>query len=334
MNAPDRAQFLADRRLGVGGTDVAAILGLSPYRTPMSVWLEKTGRQEPTFDPAAEERMFWGSAMEDLVARRYAHLKGARIQRVNTPLVHAGGILRGNIDRAVVPEGRQARWIEAERRLRGADRILEVKTAGAFAERSADWGEPGTDQVPIHYWTQVQTYQGLAQVQEADLAVLFGGQRLAIYTITADAGIFAGIVEQCEEWWRSHVIADVPPQPQSEDEARMLWRAHKPGAVKIVGSDVAEACAELGRIKAQISELERQEQALRDTITCAFGDAEEVQHMGRRLATWRANKPTRKTDWKAVSAAFDPGPDLIESATTETPGARVLRLSATKEPNA
>ena len=333
MNAPDRAQFLADRRLGVGGTDVAAILGLSPYRTPMSVWLEKTGRQEPTFDPAAEERMFWGSAMEDLVARRYAHLKGARIQRVNTPLVHAGGILRGNIDRAVVPEGRQARWIEAERRLRGADRILEVKTAGAFAERSADWGEPGSDQVPIHYWTQVQTYQGLAQVQEADLAVLFGGQRLAIYTITADAGIFAGIVEQCEEWWARHVIADTPPQPESEDEARMLWRAHKPGAVKIVGPDVAEACAELGRIKAQISALEESEQARRDTITCAIGDAEEVQHMGRKLATWRANKPTLRTDWRAVATELEAGPELIEAHTTTTPGARVLRLN-TKEPNA
>lgn len=331
MNAPDRQAWLQARRAGLGGSDIAAILGLSPYRTPMSVWLEKTGRQEPTFDPAAEERMFWGSAMEDLVARRYAHLKGARIQRVNTPLVHAGGILRGNIDRAVVPEGRQARWIEAERRLRGADRILEVKTAGAFAERSADWGEPGTDQVPIHYWTQVQTYQGLAQVQEADLAVLFGGQRLAIYTITADAGIFAGIVEQCEEWWRSHVIADVPPQPQSEDEARMLWRAHRPGSVKIVGSDVAEACAELGRIKAQISALEESEQALRDTITCAFGDAEVIAHMGHKLATWRANKAVRKTDWKAVAADLDPGPDLIESFTTETPGARVLRLAITKE---
>ena len=114
----------------------------------------------------------------------------------------------------------------------------------------------------------------------------------------------------------------------------MLWRAHKPGAVKIVGADVAEACAELVRTKAQIAALESDEQALRDRITCAIGESEAITHMGRQLATWKANKPTLRTDWRAVATELEAGPELIEAHTTTTPGARVLRLSATKEPNA
>lgn len=333
MNAPDRQAWLQARRAGLGGSDIAAMLGQSPYRTPLALWMDKTGRApDAPPDDATAERMHWGTVLEDVVARHYADTNGRRIQRLNTMLRHpACSIALANIDRAVVLDGSRARWDADTGRVLGAERILEVKTAHALAQNGAEWGAPGTDEVPQAYYLQCLWYLGITGVEVADLAVLFGGQRYVEYRITLDAPLFSDLLGEARGWWDRHVVADTPPQPESEDEARMLWRAHRPGSVKIVGSDVAEACAELGRIKAQISALEESEQALRDTITCAIGDAEEVQHMGRRLATWRANKPTRKTDWKAVSAEFDPGPDLIESFTTETPGARVLRLAITKE---
>nr|WP_263422590.1 YqaJ viral recombinase family protein [Vibrio penaeicida] len=43
--------FQFQRRLGIGGTDVAPILGISPYRTPHDVWQEKTGRITPLIYP-------------------------------------------------------------------------------------------------------------------------------------------------------------------------------------------------------------------------------------------------------------------------------------------
>lgn len=335
MNAPDRTAWLAERKKGIGGTDMAVILGLSPYKTPLALWMDKTGRAEDQHAPDAEERMYWGSALEDTVARRYAELKGVRIQRVNEPLVHANGIVRGNIDRAIVNPAISGNVRIRDGRLT-TDRILEVKTAHAMARNSADWGPAGSDEVPQHYWIQVQTYLGLAQCESADLAVLFGGQKMDTYTIAADRELFADLLTEAEAWWRRHIVADVPPDPRCEDDARRLWKSHVAGREKIVAVDVADAVKTLSAIKGSIGTLEDQAQALRDRILPAFGDAEAISYMGRKLATWKANRAGSKTDWRAVaeSLADQVSPEIFalirDENTTTTEGARVLRLN-TKE---
>jgi putative phage-type endonuclease len=339
VNAPDRAVWLAERRTGIGGSDIAALLGLSPYKTQVELWLDKTGRA-PDIEPDADqaERMHWGNVLEDVVARHYAALRDVKIQRINTMLRHpAYPAALANIDRAIVTEGSRARWDDGAGRVLGADRVLEVKTAHAMAQGSAEWGEPGTDEVPQHYWMQCQWYLAITGLPFADLAVLFGGQKFCEYTIPADAGLQGDLLAQAQGWWQRHVVEDMPPDPTTEADARTLWRAHKAGVEKIVDTDVAQAVAELQRIKAQIGNektegtLEYRMQQLRDVICAAFGEAEAITHAGRKLATWKANKPSVRTDWKAVAAALEPVPELVAEHTTETPGARVLRLSAAKE---
>ena len=348
MNAPTRAEFLAERKKGLGGTDLSVIIGLSPYKTPLELWLEKTGRAEQQPAPDAEERMYWGTVLEDVVARRYADLTGRKLQRVNEPLVHPAGVVRGNIDRAIVnPE--IAGTVRFKDGRLTTDRILEVKTAHAMAANSADWGTPGSDEIPQHYWIQVQTYLGLAQVDVADLAVLFGGQKLATYTIQADRGVFADLVDAANTWWEKHIVGDLPPDPSTEDDARRLWKSHIAGKELIVDATVADAIEELARIKEQIGSekqegsLEHRAKQLRDIILPAFGDAESISYMGRKLATWKANKASSKTDWKAalINASADARicahPEVVQALkeheqlhTTTTDGARVLRLN-TKE---
>lgn len=339
MNAPDRAAWLEARRLGIGGSDVAALLGLSPYKTPVELWLDKT-RRAPDIEPDAEqaERMHWGNVLEDVVARHYAERRGVRIQRINTQLQHPRyPAALANIDRAIVTEGSRARWDDAEGRVLGADRILEVKTAHALAANSADWGEPGTDEVPQHYWLQVQWYLAITGLPLGDLAVLFGGQKFAEYTIPADRLLQDDLLAQAQDWWQRHVVADMPPEPRTEDDARLVWKSHRAGAEKIVDADVARAVEELQAIKAQIGNdktegtLEYRMQKLRDLICSAFGEAEAISHAGRKLATWKANKPSQKTDWKALVMSLAPHDSLLAQFTTETPGARVLRLAANKE---
>lgn len=335
MNAPTRAEFLAERNKGLGGTDMSVIIGLSPYKTPLELWMEKTGRAEQQPAPDAEERMYWGTVLEDVVARRYADLTGRKIQRVNDPLVHSGGVVRGNIDRAIVNPAIAGNVRFKDGRLT-TDRILEVKTAHAMSASSADWGTPGTDEIPQHYWIQVQTYLGLAQCEVADLAVLFGGQKFATYTIAADAELFADLVEEGRQWWERHVVADVPPAPTTEDDARRLWKSHIAGREKIVDVLVADAVQQLAETKEQIKALEKKEQELRDVIVTEFGEAEAISYMGRKLATWKANKASSKTDWKAVaeSLAGKIDPEIFalvrDQHTITTEGARVLRLN-TKE---
>ncbi len=330
MNA--REEWLNARKSGIGGSDIAALLGLSKFKTPLQLWLDKTGRSADQPDPAASERMHWGNVLEDVVARHYAELHDVKIQRVNSMLRHTDcPVALANIDRAVVTPGSRARWDDSGQRLMGASRILEVKTAHAMAANSDDWGAPGSDEVPESYWLQVQWYLGITGLDFADLAVLFGGQKYAEYIIQADKALFPELLAEANGWWQRHVVEDLPPEPTTEDDARRLWASHTAGKELIVSADVACAVQRLAEVKGFIDDLKDQEQQLRDTICTAFGDAETISYMGRKLATWKQNKASAKTDWKAVATEAAADSALIQKHTTTTEGARVLRLAKTKE---
>lgn len=323
MNARD--EWLNARKLGIGGTDMAVVLGLSPYKTPLQLWLEKTGRSDETPAPDAEERMYWGTALEDVVARRYAELHGCRVQRVNDPLVHPGGVVRGNIDRAIINPDIAGNVRFKNGRLT-TDRILEVKTAHAMAQNSDGWGQPGTDEVPQHYWVQLQTYLGLSGCESADLAVLFGGQKMVVYSMQADSATFADMVELAGEWWAKHVVSDLPPPATTEDDAKRLWRSHKDGKDRIVDRSIADAVSELKAAKEEIDALERYCQGLRNMIMPAFEDAESISYMGNKLATWKQNRPSSKTDWKSIASHIGYSQEIFDANTVVVEGARVLRL--------
>ena len=334
MNAA-RDEFLRARRAGIGGSDLAAVLGLSPYKTPFQIWREKTGRDDLEPTPEQAERMHWGTVLESVVANHYAEVSGRTIQRINATLVHREHpCIIGHLDRVTVTPGSRARWDAKAGRVLGADLVLEVKTASAYALRSdgaedaAGWGIAGTDQVPQHYWLQVQHYMGISGLETADLAVLFGGQTFRTYTIGADRALLAEMLAQAAAWWQAHVVADMPPQPTTEAEAKLAWARHREGASVSATAEVAAAVAELRALREQMAALEGQEQALRDRITCAFGEAETLAGPGgAALATWKANKPSSRTDWQACAIECGADDARIARFTTTKPGARVLRLS-------
>lgn len=333
MSPEQHAAWLAERRTGIGGSDIASVLGLSPWKSPYQLWLEKTGREEAEHGAEAAERMHWGTVMEDVVARHYASATGHKLQRINT-LMRLPNVpcAISSIDRAIVQSGSRARWDDKAGMLLGAEAVLEVKTAHALAANSEEWGDEGSDVVPVQYWLQCQWYLAVTGMPYADLAVLFGGQRYRQYRIEADTGMGADMLTSASTWWQKHVIEDSPPTPDTEADARRMWRSHLVGKTVAVDAEVADAVATLRDIKEQAKALAEQEQQLRDLITCAFGDAEAIEHGGIQLATWKQNKPRTRTDWQAVAdemRAIDEAAlaTAIADNTTETDGARVLRLS-------
>lgn len=331
-------QQLEARRAGIGGSDIGAVLGLSPWKTPLDVWMSKVGQSVDTVQN--EEAVYWGSVLEDVVARRYAELHDRKVQRINQMLRHPEvDIALANIDRAVINPDIAGIVRVKDGRLT-TDRILECKTANAFAVRGDLWGEPGTDKVPDYYLTQVQWYMGITGATVADLAVLFGGQKHVTYTIAYDAELFGDMIDQAQAWWIRHVLNGIAPDPRTASEARALWPSHIANKQAIVGVEVADAVARLADIKARKKSLEAEEAQAEDVILTAFGDAEEIVCEGQKLATWKANKASHKTDWAGAADAIkgwmieqnieggvDAVRDCIDSNTTEKSGARVLRLA-------
>ena len=123
----DLATFHHDRLSGLGGSDIGAILGLNPWRTPYQVFLEKIGEAAP-FEGNLQTR--FGSYAEEFVAREYCEQTGRQVQRFNAMLRHPTAPLIGHVDRLVVPEGQKRASYRQEIR---TDLSLEAKTASAFA---------------------------------------------------------------------------------------------------------------------------------------------------------------------------------------------------------
>lgn len=329
MNAPD---FHAERLKGLGGSDMAAILGLSPYRSAVDVFLEKTGRAAPQ---EGTLQMRFGVYAEEFVAREYCDATGRAVQRFNPMLRHPDyPIVIGHVDRLVVPEGAK---VAAHKREVRTDRLLECKTASAFqAANAADWGAAGTDQVPQHYLIQIATYAALTGCQWADLAVLFGNQELRIYTFRRDLELEQEILARAAEWWRAHVLADIAPEPTSEADVLKLFPRDNQREIEAT-PEVAEAVARLAGIKAGMKELEAEEQGQRDIITAHMGESAVLRYQGATLATWKAAKESRRIDWHNTAidlnnqlAELGHGEDLDKFATehysTTTAGSRRLLL--------
>jgi len=327
-----RTQFHAERLQGLGGSDLAVILGLNPWKTPFSLWQEKTQRLEPIDETLP---MKFGSYVEEFVAREYAERTGQRVQRFNAMLSHPQAPLIGHVDRLVIPDGQKVASYKREIR---TDKGLECKTASAFAAgRDSEWGPSGTDQVPPHYLIQSSAYMALTGCAHWDLAVLIGNHDFRIYHLHRDPELESYLLEEASRWWRDYVVSDTPPPPSSELEARQRWPGHTPGKVLDADPTLYTDLTTLARLKAEIRAKEKEEQALKDRILPALADAEVVAWAGKEIMTYRANKASDKTDWKALAdellrgfAPEDRARYLADYTTTQR-GARVLRLGKALE---
>ncbi len=315
----NRAEWLAERKSGIGGSDAAAVLGLSPWRTAVDVWLDKTGRSAPAEET---EAMRLGNELEDFVARRYSAQTGRAVQRYNR-MLHRGCLL-GNFDRLVVPEGGKVASHQGEIR---TDTVLECKTA------SRDWA----DGVPLYYQTQVQHYMGLApELRHADVAALFlVHKHFEVYRVERDDAVIEMMQARLTAWWARHVIGGEMPAPTSEADCRALWARSNPGKTVDAADAVADAVAHYRILKGEADEMKGALAGLRDEICAAMGDAEALldPFTGRPLATWKTAKPVRVTDWEAVARELGATDEQIEAHTAEMPGLRRFVVkSAPKSP--
>ncbi len=293
-----------DRSRGIGGSDAPAILGLSPWRTPLDVYLEKVGEAPPSTDNAA---MYWGRVLEDVLAEEYARRTGAKLRRVNRTLVHRQHpFIIGHVDREVVAHER-------------GPGILEVETAG---RRTDDWGDEGTDEVPEHYLAQVQHYLGVTGRSWADVAVLFLGERqFRIYHVQRDDELVEALVPEEVRFWREHVEPRVPPDPKTLEEIRLRWPRHEPGKVAVAPPDVVAAAEQLAALRAEMKALEAREKELLAAIQKAMGDAEQLDAPdGRVIATWKA-VTSRRLDTRALRKAH---PDIMREFERESETRRFL----------
>lgn len=294
-----------DRRGSLGGSDMAAVLGLDRRRSPLTVYLEKTGQAEPD-DPS--EAMYWGTVFEQPVARRYAEVTGRRLRRVNRVLIHPDyPWATAHVDRMVI----------------GEKRGLEVKCSSRD-----DWGEPGTDQIPEIFLPQVQHYLAITGAEAWDVAVLLWGghgpPELRIYVVLPDQAFADLMYGIAAAFWIDNVLRGMPPPPRLGADCKQLWPRDDGGVVvcDAAGEAAVEALREAERER---DAAEARYDAAKVAVKAMMGTAATLRGIdGRVRATWRS-QTSRQLCPALVRDMLSP--EEIERCKTET-SKRVFLLKA------
>lgn len=285
----DRDAWLRARRPLLGASEVASVLGLSPWSPAIETWARKTTRYEEAPDDVSEP-MRIGNEIEPW-------LLGALERRTGCQVQPAGRLMRSRrwpwlgatLDGTI--EGRAGTPLAHVAGVRGA---VEVKSAGgAFADQwqSASIGDAPA-LVPAWYLCQVDAQIAVTGAPYAVFGALLGGRgfRFRWTIVERNEARIAELVERTGAWWRAHVEADVPPEPDgSERAADVLARLYPEAGGIVTLDESAERDVEIATAaREQIRALEAAKRAAEQRLRLAIGKASagELPHGGTvRLAT-------------------------------------------------
>lgn len=289
------ATWLDNRRDVVGSSDVPVITGSSPFRSTsiVDLWAVKTRQLDPEPPSEEDEERYWfGHALEEPIARRYALVTGRRLQRVNDQLRHpTHGWVGASLDR---------RCIGGDRRL------VEVK----WAPRGG-WSGPAEDPVPAHVLDQVQWQLLVSPATAADVAVL-DGDRLAVHHVEPDPGYQDDLLYIAhQKLWRFVESGDMPRVDGSEATRRAL--ASLADRRRLVNGEhldarrmpeVLELAQEWHRARAARKAGETAEADVKARVSALLLAAERTgaDGIGWRI-DWHRQADTERdvTDWRAVA---------------------------------
>ena len=318
--------FTQERAKHLGGSDLGAILGLSKYRTALDVWLEKTGKRSKT---ESTMPLRFGSFAESFVANEYSRETGFALLEYAPIILHKEhSFLGGHIDRFAVPSNFLTKDdLFTEDGQCVATHILECKTANPFAQ--SEWGEPGTDQVPMAYLVQCLWYLLVTQLERADLAVLFGNSDLRIYTITRDPSLEEVLLEKAVKFWECYVKTDLPPPAQNEIDYKKLFAKSVSSKAVEAQPSTAELLKTLPIVQSELEQCEARISQIKQVVMSEMQDAEVLTFCGQTMATWKAPKPSYRLDAKKLEQAH---PELIALYQTPIGNSRRLVIKSNPPP--
>ena len=194
----------------------------------------------------------------------------------------------------------------------------EMKTVHPFAAK--DWGEEGTDEIPIYYAAQVMHGLMIKPRRRAIVAALIGADDLRIHFLDRDDETIAGMRPREIEFWQ-RILDRNPPEPTDPVDVKWLYQRDGGTAIE-ADDDLALICQRLKDMKADAKNLDGQIELVAAQIKARMGTAATLLYRGKPLATWKNNKDSVTTDWKAAYLDLQPTADHTAQVTTTKPGAR------------
>jgi putative phage-type endonuclease len=275
-----REQWLELRKKGIGGSDSAAIVGLDRYRSPFDVYADKLGLKPEIPD---NEAMRQGMDLEQYVAERFMEATGKKVRRRNAILQHPEHtFMTANVDRWVV----------------GENAGLECKTTSVLNKAKFYQGE-----FPPRYYVQCVHYMAVTGAERWYLAVLVLNKSFHVFTIERDEAEVQALIEAEKHFWENHVLKQIPPAPDGSEATSEVIKQLFPEAkereeVALFGYE--DKIEQYLQLDAQLKELEKQKDAIKQELQLALSDAEIGRARGY-IVEWK-NQVRQSLDTKKLKS--------------------------------
>lgn len=319
MNAQIEEVLQMDRRTYIGGSDVASILGVSPWKSKFALYQQKIGEWKEEITPQKERdfargKMFEPVIMEMLIDElEYRGHDVVVVDRNRRQKDKDIDFIAAEIDMELIVDGKMMN--------------AEIKSVRPFMAKY--WGEPGTDEIPIAYTAQCLHGQMVTHRDTTVVAALIGVDDLRVHFVNRDEEMI-NIIRNAEiEFWNM-VQNRIAPDPVTIDDINRLYRCDS-GQIMEADAELLTLCTELAHINEDLKSNDAHAETLKSRIKARMGEAALLMHNGQKLVSWKNNKESEKTDWKSAFFALandyaknslDDVKEYIRRSTVTKPGAR------------
>ena len=274
--------WLEYRKLGIGGSDASVVCGISRYKSPIELWMEKTG-QLPHQE--AGEAAYWGTQLEPLVRLEFSKRTGIEVGLEKQLLQsEEHPFMLANLDGICQhPEYGTC--------------IFEAKTASAY--KAGEW----EDSIPDEYQLQIQHYMAVTGHRGAYIAALIGGNTFKWKFVERDEELIAMLIKLETDFWNH--VQDVTPPPVDGSKASAKFLAERfpnsvPRSQIALPDSAAELLLQYDEACEQLAVITEQKQEAENLLKQLMGDS-EVGTVGERIITWK-NVTQERLDSKTLKA--------------------------------
>jgi putative phage-type endonuclease len=287
--------WLKHRRLGIGGSDASVVCGINRYRSPVELWLDKTGQLPPQ---EAGESAYWGTQLEPFVRAEFTRRTGIWVDHRNELLQsEEHPFMLANLDGVCeVPDVGTC--------------VFEAKTASAF--KVGEW----EDTIPDEYMLQLAHYMAVTGYPGAYIAVLIGGNTFKWRFVERDEELISMLIELESDFWDHVQDGTPPPLDGSDATAKFLadrFRDSIPKSHITLPDTAADLLAQYDEACERLETITEQKQRAENLLKEMMGD-NEVGTAGGRVITWKSVAQER-LDSKTLKAEH---PALCKKYTSKT----------------
>lgn len=314
MNQQEREAWLAERKKGLGGTDIACIMmagadisqKVGSYEGSLfKIWAEKTGLY--TTDDYDDAILMRGRVMEKYVCEFYElHLgEGCKLWEEGLTLHPTRPRIFGTPDRLVEHNGIRFGMDAKTRRFRRG------------------WGESGTTDVPLDVEIQMRVYMEIFDAPYWDIATLFSLDDFRVYRLERDKELGESILEVAQAWWEKHVDNEIPPDVDATKECMKVLNALNPRVkdeeLRVATAAEKDLHEKILKARQEVKEADQKKKELENLLRAKIGDAIGI----KGVATWKPGRPRKVFDQVAFKEKH---PELYKKFVIEKPSSRNLRI--------